>query len=239
MSPEALDNRLSRISTAWTLLAQAHGGQAPAQLELMRRYHGAVYRYLLGAVRQEDQALELFQEFALRFLQGRLRHAHPERGRFRDYLKVTLSHLVTDFHRERRRTRPLPAGEPTAEPTVPEDPFLSSWRDELLTQAWATLARENPNYYCALSAQAAQPEQSAEALAGLLTTQFQKPASAASARVTLHRARQKFADLLVDEVRRTLQYPSAVELEQEIKALGLHGYCKPMATEPPASRGGE
>src|SRR5207244_1246290 len=94
------DDHLSRISTAWTMVVRAHGIAADAavvaQHALMDRYHRAVYRYLLGALRDADAADELFQEFAYRFLSGSLRGADPERGRFRDFVKGVLFHLIAD-----------------------------------------------------------------------------------------------------------------------------------------------
>ena len=52
---EQTDTPLSRISTNWDLLAQAHGGfgesSTTAQHTLLLRYGDAVYRYLLQAVR--------------------------------------------------------------------------------------------------------------------------------------------------------------------------------------------
>jgi hypothetical protein len=55
MVHEEVNERLSRISTLWSMLTQAHAGpaeQASAACQaLMQRYCGAVYRYLLGAVR--------------------------------------------------------------------------------------------------------------------------------------------------------------------------------------------
>src|SRR5436190_1193761 len=129
------NERLSRISTHWTLVFQAHADRADAvaQGTLLQRYRRAVFRYLLGALRDADQAEELAQEFALRFLRGDFRRAHPERGRFRDYVKTALSHLVTDLHRA-RKAGPLPLGgpEPAAAPAAPEDDFLRCWREEVL-----------------------------------------------------------------------------------------------------------
>ena len=62
-----------------------------------------------GALGDEDAALALLQEFVLRFLRGDFRRADAGCGRFRDYLKAALIHLVTDYHREQRaRPRPLP-----------------------------------------------------------------------------------------------------------------------------------
>src|SRR3954463_9751725 len=105
MQPDDAQQRLSRISTRWTLLVQAHGGTRAvpvAQAALLLRYRAAVVRYLLGAVRDGDAAEELAQEFSLRFLRGAFCRASPERGRFRDYLRTALIHLVNDFHRARQ-----------------------------------------------------------------------------------------------------------------------------------------
>src|SRR5689334_15571752 len=102
------DQRLSRISTLWSAMAQAHQGPADeaaaAQRLLLERYAGAAYRYLLAAA--GDAADDLFQEFALRFLRGDFRRADPRRGRFRDYLKAALIHLAHDHGRAQAR-RPL------------------------------------------------------------------------------------------------------------------------------------
>src|SRR5262245_54137586 len=103
MNPNEPDRPLQQISTLWTVVCQAHAG-APeavraAQEQLLRRYRGAVSRYLLAAVRDAAAAEDLAQEFALRFLQGRLRGADPGQGRFRDFLKGVLAHLVADHHR--------------------------------------------------------------------------------------------------------------------------------------------
>ena len=85
---------LGRMSTEWDLVFRAHRGppesMAEAQEILIRRYAGAVHRYLLGAVRDPDVAAELSQEFALRFLRGDFHWADPARGRFRDFVKQAL-----------------------------------------------------------------------------------------------------------------------------------------------------
>jgi DNA-directed RNA polymerase specialized sigma24 family protein len=69
----------------------------------------------MGAVRNPDTAGDLAQEFALRFLRGAFRHADPGRGRFRDYMKTALIHLVNDYRSARSASsRPLPPD--TADP---------------------------------------------------------------------------------------------------------------------------
>ena len=66
---QAWPSRLDRISTSWSLLAQAHAGPqdaaAAARALLVERYRGAVRRYL-GALLRDDQAADdLTQEFGL------------------------------------------------------------------------------------------------------------------------------------------------------------------------------
>ena len=100
------DERLSRIETHWTAVFQAHGstadGARDARHQLMSRYGGAAYRYLLGAVRDPDVASDLCQEFAVRFLRGDFRRADPEKGRFRDFVKTSLFHLIVDYQKKKR-----------------------------------------------------------------------------------------------------------------------------------------
>jgi len=98
--------RLSQLATNWTLLAHAHAGGDPghrAMAELLPRYCSAVYRYLLALVGDEARAEELAQEFAYRFVRGEFRHADPGKGRFRDYVKVSVLHLVAEDRRRARR----------------------------------------------------------------------------------------------------------------------------------------
>src|SRR4051812_12204671 len=109
------EQHISQIATRWSLMTQAHRGADPdrhaAQGELLARYCASAYRYLRALVRDEAGAEELCQEFALRFLRGDFRHADPQRGRFRDYLKAALCHLAGEhLRRELARLAPLPAG---------------------------------------------------------------------------------------------------------------------------------
>src|SRR5437016_965429 len=110
MKDEPLNEHLSQVSTVWTDLFEAHGGAAEvigaAQRRLLERYSPAVLRFLHKVVGDPDEAWELFQEFALRLLRGAFRRADPARGRFRDYLKTALRHLIAD-HQKHRAGQPL------------------------------------------------------------------------------------------------------------------------------------
>jgi RNA polymerase sigma factor (sigma-70 family) len=245
MSQPDLAHRISQIQTLWTVVGQAGGDGTTravnaAQEQLLERYGKAVYRYLLGAIRDSDAADELYQEFALRFVRGDLAGADPARGRFRDYLKGVLSHLVGDHYR-RQRKQPLalnPEYEPEAaadEPALSDEDFLASWRNELLGRAWSALAQhEKQNgqpFHTVLQYRAAHPEARSEQMAEQLSSQMGRPVNTAWVRQTLHRAREKFAEILLDEVVQTLRAPTMSDLEQELIDIGLIEYCRPVMAQ--------
>src|SRR5262245_46803069 len=137
-----MDTRLNQIATLWSVVKCAHAdpgeqGRAAKQA-LLERYGGAVRRYLLGALRDHDAAEDLAQEFAYRFLHGGLKGVDRERGRFRDYVKGVLFHLVADYHQKRRRepgqlsSGSFEPGEECSLAAEREEAFRMSWRDALL-----------------------------------------------------------------------------------------------------------
>jgi len=65
-----------------------------------------------------------------------------------------------------------------------------------------------------------------EKLAEMLSEQFKKPVTAAAARQMLHRAREKYADLLVEEIAGTVGDPSGDHIQEELIELGLYEYCR-------------
>jgi RNA polymerase sigma-70 factor (ECF subfamily) len=228
---------LSQIATMWTLVRQAHSGSqmGSAQTQLMNRYHGAVYRYLLGALRDKDAADDLFQEFALRFLRGDYRNVNPERGKFRQFLKTCLYHLIVDYQ-TRRSKQPLHL-ESHAEPSTyatsvseHEQSFVQSCRDDLLDVAWRALEEyqktTNQPYYDVLRLRAEKSDLRSQDLGELLTQKWGKAYNAAATRQLLHRARQKFAEYLCENVYMQIENPTPEELANELIELGLWSYCR-------------
>jgi RNA polymerase sigma factor (sigma-70 family) len=231
---------LSRLATSWSVVREAHAGEsdraASARGRLLLHYGGAAYRYLLGALRDRDAADELFQEFALRLLRGDFHRADPQRGRFRDFVKTALFHLIVDHQRRRRGIVALPPDEigPAAEAPATSEAdreFLRGWRDELLTRAWEALARAERRagqpFYTTLRFRADHPEMKSPELAEQLGARWGRRVTSDAVRQMLHRARVLFADLLLGEVARTLDRPSREDLERELIDLGLFEYCRP------------
>lgn len=230
MDPAELENRLSRIATQWTAVFRAHAeteaDAAAVRNQLMLRYSGAVYRYLLAAVRDADVAGDLCQEFAVRFLRGDFRRADPRRGRFRDYLKTALINLVNDHHRA-RQGGPHPLAFDAAAPALPsDDDFLSTWRQELLDQTWKALAEANPTFHAVLRLRVEEPDMQSPQMAARAGELLGKPMTPENVRKSLQRAHAKFAELLLDQVAESLDTPTPEELESELQALDLLKYCR-------------
>ena len=241
MAAGHLQQRLSLISTHWSLLSRAHEGEdrdaRTAQHELLDRYGGAVWRYLMGAVRDGNVADDLFQDFACKFLRGGLRGANPDRGRFRDFLKGVLAHLAADYYRGRGRFA-CSLDEAFAEPALDAEPFADqdaafreSWREELLARAWHALAEAEETtgqpLHTVLQFRAENPALHSPEMADRLSVLLGRPLTAVGVRQLLHRARERFAELLLDEVAATLAVPTAEELADELVELGLLEYCRP------------
>lgn len=227
------DTHLSQVLTHWSLLGRAHAADVEAarmaRAEFLPRYCAPVYRYLLKIVGNADRAEELAQEFALRFVRGDFRHARPERGRFRDYLKAALRHLVGEVHR-RPVLEAVPLPDHVVGPTPAADAaeFVRLWRNELINRAWAELEHESNSrgqlLFQALRLKADAPERSAAEVARLLADANRRPVTADSARQFLHRARQRFAELLRLEVAISLPTDDAAEIDEELAELGLLAY---------------
>ena len=244
MDSGEITQRLSRIQTHWSQVFQAHQGQgdaaAAAQRELLLRYHGAVYRYLLGTLRDPEAAEELTQDFAVRFLRGDFRRADPQRGRFRDFLKTAVRNLAINYWHQKQKDkekgpRPLPDKDPAVAASSPSDPdadpeFLASWRAELLARTWDALAKApeptGTPYHAVLLFKAAHPQARSAEVADHLGRELGRTFTEVGIRQALHRARQLFADLLVDEVARSLQTTDPEAIEQELIEVGLLGFCR-------------
>ncbi len=245
MPEDQQHDHLSRITTLWSIVRQAHspdssGDMTTAQERIIQCYSGAIYRYLLTVLRSSDAADEVFQEFALKLLRGGFRNANQERGRFRDYLKTSVLRLATDYHRKRNRAElQQPTGIEAAEPDSPENSndlqenreFVDSCRDEFLGRAWSVLRdleRETGYlYYSVLDHRVRNPKATSQQIAETLSddSHVSKPITAAGVRKILERARVRFADALLDEVEQSLEAPRAELVEQELIDLGLHTYC--------------
>jgi RNA polymerase sigma factor (sigma-70 family) len=240
MNADSDNDHLSKMSTAWSMVHQAHGESVEdvqaARKRLIERYRKPIHRYLVAALRDPESAEELGQEFVVRFLQGTLQGANPDRGRFRDFVKGVLSHLIADHFRKKSSKRQLVQGdipEPAVEDNVTENldaQFVEHWRKELLNRAWEGLEQiqrqSGQPCFTVLRFRADHPDLRSPEIAEQLSAQLGKPVNAAWARQMFRRARDKYVQTLINEVVQTLDAPNSEDLESELLELGLLEYCK-------------
>jgi RNA polymerase sigma-70 factor (ECF subfamily) len=226
---------LSEIATQWTLLARAHrhdGDEREAAFaELLPRYCRAIAQYLRRLV-GDTGAMDLSQEFALRFLRGEFRHADPSRGRFRDYVKASAIYMAMAYRKKvakHAHDRLTPVDPPA--PAADDDAaFRQLWRSDVLSRTWVALEQASQSKgdlrSAVLNAKADRPEASSEQIADALSASTGQKISVDNVRQLMHRAREKFAELLRAEVAATLPGSDAAEVDQELAELGLLKYCR-------------
>lgn len=240
------EHRLSHINTLWSVVLRAHGDDTveckSAQEQLLERYGFAVRRYLGAALRDEAAVDEVFQEFALAFVRGDYYRVSPECGKFRNFLKTIMFRLVADYRKGFYRPDKAVGAEDQLgnQPDIPEssplaendDRFVAVWRESLLGRAWAKLesfeAESKKPYFAVLRLRAEFPDLKSDKLAERLSSKLNKPVSRSNARVLIHRAREKFANLLLDEIIPSMDEPTYDRQEEELIELGLIEYCRPV-----------
>ena len=151
--------------------------------------------------------------------------------------------LVADYRKGfYRRDKALGADEtmdnqqenPAPDPLSKDDEeFVAIWRESLLGRAlgqtWSCLREKltNPTLQ-SLRFRADHPSLKSDDLAERLSSKLNKTVSRSNARVLIHRSREKFANLLLDEIIPSLDEPTYQRQEEELIDLGLIEYCRPV-----------
>ncbi len=235
-------SRISRIETLWSVVRNAHADDndvsTSAQEKLLEVYGGAIKRYLLTALGDEATAHDLYQEFALKLIKGDFHRTCPGKGKFRFFVKTVVRNLITTHFRKENRKSEVAIAVDDLQIADAEDAgesedqlFSQSWRDDLLFRTWQKLAedqqRSDKSWYTTLHLRASYPELNGTEFANKLSEELGREIKPATARVQLHRAREKFATLMIDDVADSLEESSREAVEEELIELGLIEYCRP------------
>lgn len=221
------EERLTEIPTNWTTITSAHGAGPRSQQamgELVGRYHDALTRYIHLKVRDRHLADEVLQEFWTKLLTGKLAGADKSKGRFRDYLRTVLHRLIIDHFRA-RKVQTLPPGDLLDASAADED-FDRVWREAVLSRVWSRLETYQATtlknrYATVLQLRRDNPKAPIEEIAEQLAAVVGAPVSPEAFRKNLQRARAKFIELLVVELKETIHPADNSDVEAEINDLGL------------------
>jgi RNA polymerase sigma-70 factor (ECF subfamily) len=230
--------------TRWTLVLRARGESAEGRValsELCETYYQPVLRFLQREGRDEDAARELAHDFFARVLAGgAFDGADPERGRFRSYLLGALKHFLADqrAHAQRRKRGggialdSLDAADETGASaslhvadftaTVPDAFFDREWALTVMDRALAALQKE-----FSAAGKSDQFETLKPWLAGDTPATSQSDAARrldlteGAVKVTIHRLRKRFREVIRSDIAQTLGDPVLVdeELRHLIEAL--------------------
>src|SRR6516162_8055018 len=88
-TPFPSGEELGRISTEWSLTFDS--------INFVQRYAHAIQKYLFALLKKKEDAEEVAQDFFLQVTQHGFPRARKERGRFRDYLKVTVRNAALNY----------------------------------------------------------------------------------------------------------------------------------------------
>lgn len=218
---------LTDLETSWTTITSAHtpgpDGQR-AMSQLISRYHDAVKHYLRLKLRDQNLADEVLQEFWSKLLDHKLAGADKTKGRFRDYLRTILHRLIIDHFRT-KRLQSLPPGD-LLDPSSPDADFDRAWRDAVIKRVWSRLDTYEANtpknrYSTVLRLRVSNPKSTIEEIAYCLSEHLKTSVTPEAFRKTLQRARTKFLELLILELRETINPAEPEDIEEEIYDLGL------------------
>ena len=224
-------------ATHWSVVQQAGGAESPqadaARAKLCQAYWYPIYFYVRRLGHSPEDAQDLTQEFFARLLEKNyVQAADREKGRFRSFLLVLLKRfMANEWDRANRQKRgggreviSLDAQDTEhrylAEPVdtlSPDKAFERRWAVTLMAQVLQRLQQE-----CAATGKAELFEELRPFLHGEneetyddLARRLQMPK--ATLKVLVHRYRQRYGELLRQEIAPTVSRPE--EIENEIRDL--------------------
>jgi len=238
MSDESFSPRLVMIETQWSLLRKAHQASLvtgnEARSTLVMRYSTAIRSYVRAMTGNDQDADEIAQDTVVRLLKGDFAGANPERGRFRDLLKVAVRNMVRNHWDKQNRRKGVDYDLEFVEgneDTQLDDAWESSWRQNVLDIAWSQLRDYQEQTsgsvaFSVLKLRAEQPQLDSTQLAAELSTQIGREIKPAAVRQQLRRARVRFAELLVEEIANGLDQPDRGRIQEELISLGIYENIK-------------
>lgn len=221
------------VTTQWSMVMEAQGRSpaADAALEkLCRAYWRPLYEFVRRQGSGTEDAQDLTQGFFERLLERRdLDVVRREKGRLRSYLLVSLKNFLAN---ERHRASAVKRGE--GKPLIPLDELVSRERaefepadamsaDRIFERRWALTVLEQVLGRLQEEYRAADNESLFARLKELLTDE---PGRASQAEIAselgmtenavkqaFHRLRQRYRQLLRDEIANTVATPGDIEDE--------------------------
>jgi RNA polymerase sigma-70 factor (ECF subfamily) len=221
-------------STRWSLVEAAGQRDLPeseaALASLCRQYWYPLYAYARRHLPSTEDAQDLTQEFFARLLEkDYLRQADRQRGRFRSFLLTAFKHFLANEH-ERANAKKrgggrkvLPLDFQSGERRYQREPSHEATGEALYERGWALTLLEQALTRLREEMTGAGKERLFECLRGTLTgADAPRPYAELAAelgmsgeaiKVTVHRLRRRYAELLRAEIAQTVTTTEEIEAE--------------------------
>jgi RNA polymerase sigma-70 factor (ECF subfamily) len=228
-------------TTHWSWIQAAQDGSSSrardALAALCAAYWYPLYAYVRHCGHKPDDAQDLTQEFFARLLdKDYLRSADRARGRFRSFLLAALQHfLCNEYDRAKARKRGggkrvLSLDLDDAETRYRREPAERMTAERLFERRWALTLLDHVLARLEAEWTKAGKSELFHALKAHLTGEKDKQVyhslattcatTEGAIKVTVHRLRRRYRELLREEIGRTLQDPAGVDEEiQELFAV--------------------
>jgi RNA polymerase sigma-70 factor (ECF subfamily) len=216
-------------TTQWSVILRAGQGTEEALVRLCRNYWTPLYAYTRRRGHAAHEAEDLTQSFFAHVLENRsFANVAPAKGRFRTFLLVSLKHFLDNEIRKDRALKRgggryfvswdnLPPGarelvEPIAQLPA-EKLYDREWAVTLVSRVMKQLAKE-----CAAARKTELFERLKASLTGEADKSYREIAdelkmSEGAVKVSAHRLRRRFGELLREQVAKTVSDPAEVDDE--------------------------
>jgi RNA polymerase sigma factor (sigma-70 family) len=227
-------------TTLWNVVLQAGADettQAASALQfLCEAYWYPLYEYVRRQGHTPEDAQDLTQEFFARMLARKyFRLADQKRGRFRTFLLTSLKHfLINEWNKANRAKRGGGAKMISLDAEQIETRFMAEARDgrspdKAFDRRWAVIVLDRVLKQLELEFLAGGKAVVFAELKSSLTGEENEQSyaeigqrlgmSEANLKVTVHRFRRRYRELLKEEIGRTVETPGAIEGElRDLKA---------------------
>jgi RNA polymerase sigma-70 factor (ECF subfamily) len=236
LNPDEAGSHGVFATTRWSVVLAA-GNKSPEALEdLCRTYWYPVYAFVRRRGRGPDDAMDLTQEFFGRILEKEfIGAADPAKGRFRSFLLRRLGWFLADkWDKERaekrgggRKTISLDEIDPEKRYAI--DAAINLSPDKLYEKEWAlallgkAIDRLQQEYNRAARVPSFNqlkvyllPEDDSQSSAELARDLGM---SKGALRMVVHRLRRRFGEIMREEVGHTLNNPTGLEIDGELRHL--------------------
>jgi RNA polymerase sigma factor (sigma-70 family) len=231
LPPDSSRSQSMRFGTTqWTVVLQAGRGADEALMKLCQTYWSPLYAFIRRRGHAVHEAQDLTQAFFVHVLEHQaLVNVAPTKGRFRSFLLVALKHFLDNewnkAHAQKRGGGQVIVSWDDLKPEEREfvEPRDDATPEKAFNRRWALTLLERVMNQLRTECVAAKKGELFEKLRGYLTGEISEKSyqqlatelnmTEGAVKVTIHRLRRRFGELLRTQISRTVDGPDTIDDE--------------------------